>query len=210
MIKKITNKFPKLSLLQMLGLCPLLAVSINTTNAFSLGITTTLILIITNFFISLSRFFIFKEVRILLYVIVISSIESCIEMIMKSYTYNLYQAIGIFIPLIVTNCIVIGQAESIALKKNIFISLLSALSNGLSITITMTIIGTIREIIGNGTIFSGADYFLGSWAKILYLKIINFNYPMLIIILPPGAFFIFGFLLAINNFFKYKINNVIK
>lgn len=191
-------------LTQMLGLCPLLAISTSLINALCLGIITTFVLSMTNFFISLTRFIILSEIRIPIYVMIISAIESCIEMIIQAYIPNLYQSIGIFIPLIVTNCIITGQSESIASKNKIFTSVFNGFVSGINITVIITIIGITRELITNGTIFNQADYILGSWSKFLMIKIINFDYPFLIMSLPPGAFIILGFLIAINNFVKNK------
>lgn len=185
---------------QILGLCPLLAISSNLINAICLGIITTFVLSITNTLISLTRLIVLSEIRIPIYVMIISSVEGCIEMIMHAYVPNLYSSIGIFLPLIVTNCIIIGQAEAIASKKSFFESLLNGLISGKNITITITIVGFIRELLGNGTIFHQAEYVLGYWAKILTIQIIEFNYPILIVLLPPGAFIILGLLIAFNKF----------
>lgn len=192
---------------QILGLCPLLAISSNLINSICLGIITTFVLSITNTLISLTRLIVFSEIRIPIYVMIISSVEGCIEMMMHAYIPNLYSSIGIFLPLIVTNCVIIGQAEAIASKKNFFQSLLNGLISGKNITITISIIGFLRELLGNGTIFYQAEYILGDWAKNFTVKIIEFNHPILIILLPPGAFIILGLLTAFNNFLiDYKKN----
>lgn len=192
---------------QILGLCPLLAISSNLINAICLGIITTFVLSITNTLISLTRLIVFSEIRIPVYVMIISSVEGCIEMIMHAYIPNLYNSIGIFLPLIVTNCIIIGQAEAVASKTNFLQSLINGIISGKNITITISIIGFIRELIGNGTVFYQAEYILGDWAKNFTIKVIEFNYPILIILLPPGAFIILGLLTACNKFLiDYKKN----
>ncbi|VFP84322.1 Ion-translocating oxidoreductase complex subunit E [Candidatus Erwinia haradaeae] len=194
------------ALVQLLGLCPLLAVTSNATNALGLGLATTIVLIATNSAISLSRHWIPSTIRIPIYVIIISTVVSCIEMLINAYAYSLYQSLGIFIPLIVTNCIVVGRAEAIASKQNVYLSALDGMTIGLGATSVMVLLGSIREILGNGTIFDGADQLLGSWAKIMRIQVIHLDWPFLLAMLPPGAFIGLGLILA----FKYLIDQKTK
>ncbi|VFP82052.1 electron transport complex subunit E [Candidatus Erwinia haradaeae] len=190
---------------QLLGLCPLLAVTSTATNALGLGLTTTLVLTCTNSLISLFRRWITTEIRIPVYVIIIAAIVSCMEMLIQAYSYNLYQSLGIFIPLIVTNCIVVGRAEAIASKKDVIYSAIDGMSIGLGATSVMVVLGSIREIISNGTIFDNADQLLGSWAKIIRIQVIHFDWPMLLAMLPPGAFIGLGILLAAKHVIDQQI-----
>ncbi|ROR15325.1 electron transport complex subunit E [Erwinia sp. JUb26] len=194
------------ALVQLLGLCPLLAVTSTATNALGLGLATTLVLTLTNSGISMSRRWVPSEIRIPIYVMIIAAVVSCVQMLINAYAYGLYQSLGIFIPLIVTNCIVVGRAEAVASKSSIPLSALDGAAIGLGATSVMVVLGSIREIIGNGTIFNGADQLLGPWAKVMRVEVIHFDSPMLLAMLPPGAFIGLGMLLAA----KYLIDNKMK
>ncbi|VFP88014.1 electron transport complex subunit E [Candidatus Erwinia haradaeae] len=195
------------ALVQLLGLCPLLAVTSNATNALGLGIATTIVLFLTNSTISISRHWIPYEIRIPIYVIIIAAVVSCIEMLINAYAYDLYQSLGIFIPLIVTNCIVVGRAEMIASKNNVFLSALDGIVIGLGATSVMLFLGSMREIIGNGTIFNDVDHLLGLWAKSIKIEIIHFDWPLLLAILPPGAFIGLGLSLALKYFIEKQLKH---
>lgn len=190
------------SLVQLLGLCPLLATSTTATNALGLGLATTLVLVFTNIAVSSLRRLIPNEIRIPIYVMLIASVVSCVQLLMNAYTFKLYHSLGIFIPLIVTNCIVIGRAEAFASKNNIVYSIFDGLSIGLGSTCALFVLGAIREIIGSGTLFAGANLLLGDWAKDLTIRFVEFNTPFLLAMLPPGAFLGLGLMLAI----KYQID----
>ncbi|CAH0136260.1 electron transport complex subunit E [Erwinia aphidicola] len=194
------------ALVQLLGLCPLLAVTSTATNALGLGLATTLVLTCTNSGISLSRRWVPSEIRIPIYVMIIAAVVSCVQMLINAYAYGLYQSLGIFIPLIVTNCIVVGRAEAVASKSHVGLAALDGMAIGLGATSVMVVLGSIREIIGNGTIFNGADQLLGPWAKAMRIEVVHFDSPMLLAMLPPGAFIGLGMLLAA----KYLIDNKMK
>ncbi|MGE9552094.1 electron transport complex subunit E [Erwinia amylovora] len=194
------------ALVQLLGLCPLLAVTSTATNALGLGLATTLVLTCTNSAISASRRWVPSDVRIPIYVMIIAAVVSCVQMLINAYAYGLYQSLGIFIPLIVTNCIVVGRAEAVASRSSVPLSALDGMAIGLGATSVMVVLGSIREIIGNGTIFNGADQLLGPWAKVLRIQVFHFDSPMLLAMLPPGAFIGLGMLLAA----KYLIDNKMK
>ena len=166
------------SLVQLLGLCPLLAVTSTATNALGLGLATTLVLTLTNSAISLSRRWMPSEIRIPIYVMIIASVVSCVQQLINAYAHGLYQSLGIFIPLIVTNCIVVGRAEAVASRSNVGLSALDGFAIGMGATCAMVTLGSIREIIGNGTIFNGADQLLGPWAKVLRVEVFHFDSPM--------------------------------
>ena len=172
------------ALVQLLGLCPLLAVTSTATNALGLGLATTL------------RHWTPAEIRIPIYVMIIASVVSAVQMLINAYAFGLYQSLGIFIPLIVTNCIVVGRAEAFAAKKGPALSALDGFSIGMGATCAMFVLGSLREIIGNGTLFDGADALLGSWAKVLRVEIFHTDSPFLLAMLPPGAFIGLGLMLA--------------
>ena len=161
------------ALVQLLGLCPLLAVTSTATNALGLGLATTLVLTLTNLTISTLRHWTPAEIRIPIYVMIIASVVSAVQMLINAYAFGLYQSLGIFIPLIVTNCIVVGRAEAFAAKKGPALSALDGFSIGMGATCAMFVLGSLREIIGNGTLFDGADALLGSWAKVLLVEIFH-------------------------------------
>ena len=184
------------SLVQLLGLCPLLAVTSTATNALGLGLATTLVLTLTNSAISALRRWMPPAVRIPIYVMIIASVVSVVQMLINALALGLYQALGIFIPLIVTNCIVVGRAEAFAAKNGVWHSALDGFSIGLGATCAMFVLGSLREILGNGTLFNGADALLGSWAKVLRIEVFHTDTPFLLAMLPPGAFIGLGLMLA--------------
>lgn len=194
------------ALVQLLGLCPLLAVTSTATNALGLGLATTLVLTITNGSISALRRWIPSEVRIPIYVMIIAAAVSIVQMLINAYAFGLYQSLGIFIPLIVTNCIVVGRAEAVAARKPVGLALIDGMAIGLGATSAMFVLGSLRELIGNGTLFDGADLLLGGWAKVLRIEIVHFDTPFLLAMLPPGAFIGLGLMLAT----KYLIDEKMK
>ncbi|MHA7846955.1 electron transport complex subunit E [Serratia sp. D1N4] len=194
------------ALVQLLGLCPLLAVTSTATNALGLGLATTLVLTITNGSISALRRWVPSEVRIPIYVMIIAAAVSIVQMLINAYAFGLYQSLGIFIPLIVTNCIVVGRAEAIAARKPVGLALVDGVAIGLGATGAMFVLGSLRELIGNGTLFDGADMLLGSWAKVLRIEVVHFDTPFLLAMLPPGAFIGLGLMLAT----KYVIDEKMK
>lgn len=177
---------------QMLGLCPTLAVTTSAVNALGMGLATTAVLTGSNFVISLVANFIPKNVRISSYIVIIACFVTIIDQLMKANLYSLHKVLGIFIPLIVVNCIVLGRAESFASKNNPLYSLLDGLSVGIGFTIALLILGSVREIAGAGTFFN--------------MPVILSSYnPLLIAILPPGAFLFLGFIFAGKQFLDDKI-----
>ncbi|WNN50185.1 electron transport complex subunit E [Siccibacter colletis] len=190
------------ALVQLLGMCPLLAVTSTATNALGLGLATTLVLTLTNFSISLFRQWMPESIRIPIYVMIIAAVVSIVQMLINAYAFGLYQSLGIFIPLIVTNCIVVGRAEAFAARNGPFLSALDGFAIGMGATCTMFVLGSLREILGNGTLFDGAEGLLGGWAKSLRIEVFHTDTPFLLAMLPPGAFIGLGMLLAI----KYLID----
>lgn len=194
------------ALVQLLGLCPLLAVSSTATNALGLGLATTLVLICTNVAVSALRRWVPQEIRIPIYVMIIASVVTIVQLLINAYAYGLYQSLGIFIPLITTNCIVIGRAEVYAAQNPVSLSAVDGFAMGIGATAVLFVLGGMREILGNGTLFDGADQLLGSWAKVLRIEVIHLDNAFLLAMLPPGAFLGLGFLLAL----KYVIDQKIK
>lgn len=198
------------SLVQLLGLCPVLAMTTNSVNAIGLGITTTLVLTITNTIISVLKKLIPKDIRIPIYMMLVSSIVTSIEMLMHAYQFNLYKSLGVFIPLIVTNCIIIGRADFIAYKNSILVSFFDGILIGLGSTTAMFIIGAIREILGSGTLFFGINKIISSLDDSFFIKVLDKNSIIIAAVLPPGGFFILGCIIAIKNYIDlYNKKNII-
>ncbi|MGP8307817.1 electron transport complex subunit E [Vibrio sp. YIC-376] len=187
------------ALVQLLGLCPLLAVSSTITNALGLGIATLLVLVGSNVTVSLIRNYVPKEIRIPVFVMIIAALVTCVQLLMNAYAYGLYLSLGIFIPLIVTNCIIIGRAEAYASKNDVLPAALDGLWMGLGMTSVLVVLGSMRELIGNGTLFDGADLLLGDWALALRIEVFHFDSSFLLALLPPGAFIGVGLLIALKN-----------
>ncbi len=169
----------------VLGMCPTLATTTSAINGMSMGLATTFVLICSNIVISALRNLIPDKVHIPAYIVVIASFVTMVELAMKAYLPDLYATLGLFIPLIVVNCIVLGRAESFAAKNNVWYSALDGLGMGLGFTLSLTVIGSIRELLGSGKIFDFA--------------IFPENYAMLVFVLAPGAFMVLAYLMALVN-----------
>ncbi|HBV77492.1 MULTISPECIES: electron transport complex subunit E [Vibrio] len=193
------------ALVQLLGLCPLLAVSSTITNALGLGLATMLVLICTNTIVSLVRHYVPKEVRIPIFVMIIASVVTCVQLLMSAYAYGLYLSLGIFIPLIVTNCVIIGRAEAYASKNSVAKAALDGFWMGLGMLAVLTLLGALRELIGQGTLFDGAALLLGDWASILRVEVFHLDSSFLLALLPPGAFIGVGFLIALKQVIDNQI-----
>lgn len=193
------------ALVQLLGLCPLLAVSSTVTNALGLGLATLLVLVGSNVTVSLVRDYVPKEVRIPVFVMIIAALVTCVQLLMNAYAYGLYLSLGIFIPLIVTNCIIIGRAEAFASKNAVGPAALDGFWMGMGMTSALVVLGAMRELIGNGTLFDGADLLLGDWAAVLRIEVFQFDSQFLLALLPPGAFIGVGFLIALKNVIDKQI-----
>lgn len=189
----------------LLGLCPLLAVSNTVINSLGLGLATTMTLICSNLIVSLIRNHVSSEVRLPVFVMVIACIVTMIELAMNAWFYDLYKILGIFIPLIVTNCSIIGRAEAYAAKNRPDKALLDGLMMGLGFTFALVTLGALREVIGSGTLLAHADLMFGPAAKDWQINVIKDYSGMLIAILPPGAFIGLGFLIAIKNIIDDKL-----
>jgi electron transport complex protein RnfE len=187
------------ALVQLLGLCPLLAVTATVINGLGLGIATTLVLLGSNITVSLVRNFVPNEIRIPIFVMVIAAFVTIVQLLMNAFTFELYQALGIFIPLIVTNCAIIGRAEAYASKNPVQLAAFDGLAMGLGFTFVLVVLGAMRELLGYGTLLTGADLLLGAWAKDLTIVVFTTDSPFLLAILPPGAFLGMGLLIAFKN-----------
>ena len=186
-------------LVVLLGLCPLLAVTNTLINGLALGLATMLTLMVSNLSVSVLRGLLKPEIRIPAFVLIIASVVTVIELLMRAYFYDLYRVLGIFIPLIVTNCAIIGRAEAFASRNRPLPSLIDGFATGLGFCITLILLGALRELTGRGTLLAGADMLLGDFGRYLTITIIPEHPGFLLAMLPPGAFFGLALLIAARN-----------
>jgi len=192
------------ALVALLGLCPLLAVTNNIVNAIGLGLATTFVLVASNVTVSIFRNQISKEVRIPIFVLLIASFVTIVELLMQSYFYDLYLILGIFVPLIVTNCAILARAEAFASKNSWGKSALDGLMMGIGFSLILILLGAMRELIGSGTLFDQSSLILGSLGDTLSVTVFNDYQGTLLAVLPPGAFIGLGLIVAVKNYFDLK------
>lgn len=191
-------------LVQLLGLCPLLAVTSTITNALGLGLATLVVLVGSNVLVSLVRNYVPKEIRIPVFVMIIAALVTSVQLVINAYAYGLYLSLGIFLPLIVTNCVIIGRAEAFASRNNLADSAFDGLMMGVGFSAVLIVLGGTRELLGQGTLFDGAELLLGDWAKALTITVWQVDTPFLLALLPPGAFIAMGLLIALKNVIDAK------
>jgi electron transport complex protein RnfE len=193
------------ALVQILGLCPLLAVSNTVVNGIGLGLATLLTLVATNGVIASIRNVVRPEIRIPVFVVLIASVVTTIELLMKAYLTELHHVLGIFIPLIVTNCIVLGRAEAFAARNPLPRALTDGLTMGLGFALALVALGALREVLGSGTLFAQAGTLFGPGASGLSVTLFQ-DYPgFLVAVLPPGAFIGLGLLIAAKNMIDARL-----
>ncbi|HEX8989034.1 MAG TPA: electron transport complex subunit E [Rhodocyclaceae bacterium] len=189
-------------LVQLLGMCPLLAMSNSIVNAAGLGLATVFVMGMSNYAVALLRSFIPYEIRIPVFILIIAALVTVVDFAMNAWLHDLYLVLGIFIPLIVTNCIVLARVEAFAAKNAAVASALDGAMMGLGLTLVLVTLGAIRELIGQGTLLSGIDMVFPSAKP---LQILSPDYPgFLVAILPPGAFFVLGMLIAGRNWIEAR------
>ncbi len=183
LINGIVKENPTFVLL--LGMCPTLGTTSSAINGMSMGLATMFVLILSNFIISLIKNLVPDMVRIPSYIVVIASLVTILQMVMQAYVPDIYATLGLFIPLIVVNCIILGRAEAFAAKNNPVASIFDGIGIGIGFTLALTLLGAVRELLGTGAIFG-----ITLWGE---------SYGMLMFVLAPGAFIVLGFLIAIVN-----------
>jgi len=191
--------YNNVALVQLLGLCPLLAVTGTVINGLGLGLATLLTLVLSNTVVSLIRHWVRPEVRVPVFVLIIASVVTAIELSMNAWLYELYTVLGIFIPLIVTNCGILARAEAFASKNSLLPSMLDGFMMGLGFTFVLVALGAIREILGYGTLFSNAHLMFGDIARNWTWVFVEDYSGFLLAILPPGAFIGMGLIIALKN-----------
>jgi len=194
------------ALVQLLGLCPLLAVTGTLVNGLGLGLATTLVLVMSNGTVSLIRNLVRQEIRIPVFVLVIASFVTTVELAMNAFFHDLYRVLGIFIPLIVTNCAIIGRAESFAAENSVPKALADGLAMGLGFTVALVVLGAFREAVGQGTLFAQAHLMFGESARALTITLFEDYRGFLLMVLPPGAFIGLGLLIALKNIIDRRLD----
>jgi electron transport complex protein RnfE len=193
------------AIVQLLGLCPLLAVTGTVVNALGLAAATTLVLLCSNVSVSLIRNIVSDAVRLPAFVMIIASAVTCIELLMQAYTYELYQILGIFLPLITTNCVILGRADGFASRNSLAPAAYDGLIMGVGFGIVLVMLGALRELIGTGALFANMDLLFGPAAAQWKIVVID-EYPnFLLAILPPGAFIFTGLIIAVKNLIDGRI-----
>jgi electron transport complex protein RnfE len=177
---------------QVLGLCPAMAVTTSAINGIAMGLATLVVLMGSNLVVSLTKSLIPARVRIPVYIVIIASFVTVVDLVMNAYVHELHKVLGLFIPLIVVNCVVLGRAESFASKNGAADALLDGIGTGLGFTMALFVLGGVREVLGNGSIM-GIGLFGASFS------------PSIVMILPPGAFIALGFLMVLNNYIDEKL-----
>ena len=187
------------ALVQLLGLCPLLGVSNSTVNALGLGLATALVLTCSNLAVSLVRGVVNTAVRLPAFVMIIAALTTCIELLMQAFTYELYQILGIFIPLITTNCVILGRADGFAAKHNPALASFDGLMMGFGFCLVLVVLGGLRELFGTGALFANMHLLFGPIAADWQVTVFPEYKGFLLAILPPGAFLVLGLLIALKN-----------
>ncbi len=192
------------ALIQLLGMCPLLAMSNSVVNGVGLGLATVFVMTMSNLIVSTLRSLIPYEIRIPVFILIIAALVTITDLALNAFLHDLYVVLGIFIPLIVTNCIVLARVEAFAAKNSVIASALDGAAMALGLTWALALLGAIRELVGTGALFSGIEMVIPSAHAI---QILSLDYPgFLVAILPPGAFFVLGLLIAGRNWLDARAN----
>lgn len=188
---------------QLLAMCPAMAVTTSGTNGLGMGLATTAVLVVSNLLVAMIRSTVSSQVRIPVFVVLIATLVTIVDMALNAWLHDLYKVLGLFIALIVVNCAILGRAEAFAAKNRVLASVVDGLAMGLGFTFALTVIGLIRELLGSGTLFSQASSLLGPGFAFLEMKIPAYD-GALLMILPPGGFAVLGFLLAAKRASELK------
>jgi electron transport complex protein RnfE len=197
----IWNRNP--GLIQFLGICPLLAVSNSLVNGLGLGLATIFVLVLSNLVVSLIRQWIPADVRLPVFVLIIASLVTVVDLFTQTWFFHLWLGLGIFIPLIVTNCVILARAEAFASQQAPMAAVVDGLAHGLGFALVLAALGGLREIIGSGTLFAGASLLFGE--RFPNEGIVLGDYGFLLALLPPGAFLGLALLIALRNFLQQRV-----
>lgn len=195
-------------LVQLLGLCPLLAVTNTAVNGFGLGLATIMVLVGSNAIVSLIRGGLRPEIRIPAFVLIIATLVTAIDLSLQAWFFELSQILGIFVPLIVTNCTILARAEAFASRQPLLPSMLDGLAQGIGFALVLILLGAGRELLGQGTILADAGLLLGAWAEGLTIHLLPRDQGLLLAILPPGAFIGLGLMVALRQYLMARPRTV--
>lgn len=187
-------------LVQLLGLCPLLAVTNTAVNGLGLGLATLFVLVSSNLAVSLLRGSLVPEIRIPAFVLIIATIVTVVDLGLQAWLHELSRTLGIFVPLIVTNCTILARAEAFASRQQPLAAVHDGLAQGVGFGLVLLSLGALREIIGQGTLLADAGLLLGDWADVLTIRLMPDGYGLLLALLPPGAFIGLGLLVALRQY----------
>lgn len=186
-------------LVQLLGLCPLLAVTSTVINGLGLGLATLFVLTLSNLLISATRSMVANELRIPVFVLIIATLVTVVDLLMQAWLPQLSRSLGIFIPLIVTNCMILGRAEAFASRNPVPAAIIDGLAQGLGFAAVLVLLGAARELVGHGTLLADAHLLLGEWARVLECRLLPEHGGLLLAVLPPGAFLGLGLMIALRH-----------
>lgn len=190
---------------QLLAMCPVMAVTTSGTNGLGMGLATTAVLVLANMLISAIRNLVSDQVRIPVFVVVIATLVTLVDMALNAWLHELYKVLGLFIALIVVNCAILGRAEAFASKNGVVASAVDGLAMGFGFTLALTVMGLVRELVGSGTLFAQASLLLGPAFSFLEVKVIPDYGGVLMMILPPGGFLVLGGLLAVKRLIDRRL-----
>ena len=197
-------------LCMLLGMCPTMAMTATATNGLGMGLATAVVMVASNFLVSLFRNHITHEVRIPVYILIIAAMVTLVDLCMNAWMHELYKVLGLFIPLIVSNCLPLARLEAFAAREPVLPALLDGVFMGLGFTLALTAIGAVREILGSGTLFADAALLLGPAFKFLELRVLPENMGVLMMILPPGGFLATGLLVVVKRMIDVRAGKPIQ
>ena len=191
-------------LCQLLGMCPTMAMTTSATNGLGMGLATAFVMAASNLIVGALRGYITKEVRIPVYILVIAAMTTVVDLSLNAWMHELYKVLGLFIPLIVSNCLPLGRIEVFAAKEPAFPAFLDGLFMGIGFTLALTTIGAMREILGSGTLFSDASLLMGESFRFMEMRVLPADTGVLVAILPPGGFIAAGMLISMKRFLDIR------
>ena len=194
----------------LLGMCPTMAMTTSATNGFGMGLATAAVMAASSFLVAVFRKRITQEVRIPVYILIVAAMVTLVDLAMNAWMHELYKVLGLFIPLIVSNCLPLARLEAFAARSEALPSLADGLFMGLGFTIALTVIGGVREIIGSGTLFADASLLLGTAFRPMELRFLPADMGVLMMVLPPGGFFVTGFLVVAKRLLDLKAGKEIQ
>jgi electron transport complex protein RnfE len=186
-------------LMMLLGMCPTMAMTTSATNGFGMGLATAVVMAASNLLVAMFRNYITQEVRIPVYILIVAAMVTLVDLTMNAYMHELYKVLGLFIPLIVSNCLPLARLEAFAAKEPVLPSLVDGIFMGLGFTLSLTVIGAVREISGSGTLFADASLLLGPTFKFMEMRILPEDTGILMMVLPPGGFLAAGLMVVVKR-----------